>query len=59
MSAIPQSPLRDFDDVNRDLERVIAELKRTPKPQQRLKLLRELRSLLEQADRINLADSDF
>jgi hypothetical protein len=50
MSTLPKPPLRDFDDTHRDLERVVGELKRSLHPAERRVLLRELRSLIAEAD---------
>jgi hypothetical protein len=50
MSALPKSPLRDYDDIRRDLERVVGELKRCAQPAERRILLRELRLLISEAD---------
>jgi hypothetical protein len=52
MSAFPQPPFRDFDDITRDLERVIRELKQSTLPEDRVILLREIRVLLTEADQV-------
>jgi len=51
--SLPQSPLRDLNDVMRDLERVLTELKQSSLPEDRVILLREIRALLSEADQIS------
>ena len=52
VAAESQSQSRDFQSVRRELEAVVAELKTSHDPQTRKNLLRELRLLLEKADRL-------
>ena len=56
MSSLPQRPERDFEAVRLDLENVIALLKINSHPKMRVRLLRELRLLLREADDLIAAD---
>jgi hypothetical protein len=44
----------NFDSVARQLEETLSQLKRTKDPEQRKSLLRTMRRLLVEADRLNL-----
>jgi hypothetical protein len=50
MAALSNLPHREFNDVRRDLEEAAARLGKTFEPKSRVKLLRELRLLLQEAD---------
>ena len=56
MSSRPHFVLRDFETVQRDLEIAFARMRNTKDPKLRLTLLRTLRLLLEEADRIIQAE---
>jgi plasmid stabilization system protein ParE len=43
-------PLRDFAQLQKDLEDIVTRLKQTRNPKARVRLLRELRRLLGEAD---------
>ena len=45
-------PLRNFPELQRELEDVVSCLKHTRDPKERVRLLRELRALIEEADSI-------
>jgi hypothetical protein len=48
----PAIPLRDFLEVEHDLERVLMRVRNTHDPTAKRKLLRHLRELIEEADLI-------
>jgi hypothetical protein len=50
MAALSNLPLRGFAAVRRDLEETAARLGKTFNPEVRVKLLREFRLLLQEAD---------
>jgi hypothetical protein len=50
VSSRPEIPLRDFSEVERDLQQVLMRLKNTHNPNSKRTLLRSLRELLEEAD---------
>jgi hypothetical protein len=52
MASLPKPVIREFIEVQRDLEATISHLHRTLDPKSRARLLRELRALLEEADLI-------
>ena len=52
MSALPQPPLRNFNDIMCDLARVMKKLKHSSLPENRVILLREIRALLAEADQV-------
>jgi len=52
VASLPKLELRDFHTVQGDLESVLLKLKSSFNPEVRRSLLRELRILLEQADRL-------
>jgi len=52
MASLPKPVIREFIEVQRDLEATISDLDRTLNPKARARLLRELRALLEEADLI-------
>ena len=59
MSSLPKIPERDFGAVRHDLESVVAQLKKNNfDSNARHSLLRELRILLEEADRLILTETD-
>jgi hypothetical protein len=51
---VPQEPQRDFAAIKKDLDRVLAKLKAFPEEEERRELLRQLRLLLDEADRLSL-----
>jgi len=53
MFALPHPPLRGFDDIRRDLERVVRELRRSFRLEDRATLLREIRALLAEAEQMS------
>ena len=51
MSAVPQPPERDFNQVRRDLEELMLRLRNAPYEKKvRLKIMKQLRLLLDEAD---------
>jgi hypothetical protein len=53
VSGLPKPRLRHFDQVRRELEHIVFRLQNAPQdPKLRRKLLRQLRLLLDEADRI-------
>jgi hypothetical protein len=52
MASLPKPQIREFIEVQRDLEATISHLHITSNPQARARLLRKLRALLEEADLI-------
>jgi hypothetical protein len=52
MASLPKLPLRDFRVVQKDLEDTVIKLRQTFDPKARVKLLRNVRLLLEEADLI-------
>jgi hypothetical protein len=52
MASVPKPHIREFIEVQRELEATISHLHTTFDPKARARLLRELRALLEEADLI-------
>ena len=52
MATLPKPPLRDLETVEAELRQIVMRLRNTRDPKARLELLRKLRLLLEEADRI-------
>lgn len=50
MPSPPETPLREFNAIQQDLEDRISKLKGNLERKPRLELLREVRALLEEAD---------
>jgi plasmid stabilization system protein ParE len=50
MASLPKPVIREFIEVQRDLDATVSHLHRTLNPKARARLLRELRALLEEAD---------
>lgn len=54
----PENPLREFGAIQEDLEDRISKLKTSLEANSRLKLLREVRALLEEADLVLQSEPD-
>jgi len=50
MAAFPKLPNRDFHSIRNDLEETVMRLRNNLHPKLRIKLLRELRLLIQEAD---------
>ena len=55
----PNIPPREFSIVQRELEEVLAGLGNCREPRRRVQILRELRALIEEADRAVMSASEL